>query len=157
MKSALNRCRDIWIRRYPSEQFFVVHKRYVKRLRRKLRFEEKTNSNQRRVLSDSETVWWLNHAVEKIWPVCMEQIVSQKILLPVMPWFLQQYKPWTAARIMYYWFKQFKDGPNSEMGGFTRILHSGKPDSFMDEIPTFVAEPLLAGTDQVLFIGFLPI
>ncbi|KAI7993124.1 C2 domain-containing protein [Camellia lanceoleosa] len=72
MKSALNRCRDIWIRRYPSEQFFVVHKRYVKRLRRKLRFEEKRNSNQRRVLSDSETVWWLNHTVEKIWPICME-------------------------------------------------------------------------------------
>ncbi|CAL5326886.1 unnamed protein product [Camellia sinensis] len=96
MKSALNRCRDIWIRRYPFEQFFVVHKRYVKRLLRKLRFEEKRNSNQRRVLSDSETVRWLNHTVEKIWPVCMEHIVSQKILLPVMPWFLQQYKPWTA-------------------------------------------------------------
>ncbi|KAI7985883.1 Hydroxyproline O-arabinosyltransferase 1 [Camellia lanceoleosa] len=74
-------------------------------------------------------------------------IVSQKILLPIMPWFLQQYKPWTAARIMYYWFKQFKDGPNSEMGGFTRILHSGKPNSFMDEIPTFVAQPLPTGTD----------
>ncbi|KAI8007193.1 Hydroxyproline O-arabinosyltransferase 2 [Camellia lanceoleosa] len=59
-------------------------------------------------------------------PIDIQWIVSQKILLPVMPWFLQQYKPWTTARIMYYWFKQFKDGPNSEMGGFTRILYSGK-------------------------------
>lgn len=49
------------------------------------------------VLSDSETVRWLNHAVEKIWPVCMEQIVSQKILLPIVPWFLQKYKPWTVV------------------------------------------------------------
>ncbi|KAI7986139.1 Hydroxyproline O-arabinosyltransferase 1 [Camellia lanceoleosa] len=70
---------------------------------------------------------------------------------------LIRFRFFNTARIMYYWFKQFKDGPNSKMGGFTRILHSGKPDSFMDEIPTFVAQPLPAGTDQVLFIGFLPI
>ncbi|CAK9143346.1 unnamed protein product [Ilex paraguariensis] len=57
------------------------------------------------------------------------------------------YNTW-QCRIMYYWFKKFKDGPNSEMGGFTRILHSGKPDKFMGEIPTFVAQPLPAGTDQ---------
>jgi hypothetical protein len=35
------------------------------------------------------------------------------------------------------------------MGGFTRILHSGKPDHYMDEIPTFVAQPLPSGMDQV--------
>jgi hypothetical protein len=50
---------------------------------------------------------------------------------------------------MYYWYKKHKDGPNSEMGGFTRILHSGKPDKFMEEIPTFIAQPLPAGMDQV--------
>lgn len=49
------------------------------------------------VLSDSETVRWLNYAIEKIWPVCMEEIVSQKILLPIVPWFLKKYKPWTAV------------------------------------------------------------
>ncbi|XP_022951449.1 hydroxyproline O-arabinosyltransferase 1-like isoform X2 [Cucurbita moschata] len=57
------------------------------------------------------------------------------------------YNTW-QCRIMYYWFKKFKDEPNSEMGGFTRILHSGKPDKYMDEIPTFVAQPLPAGMDQ---------
>lgn len=58
------------------------------------------------------------------------------------------YNTW-QCRIMYYWFKKFKDEPNSEMGGFTRILHSGKSDRFMDEIPTFVAQPLPSGMDQV--------
>ncbi|KAK7244024.1 hypothetical protein RIF29_38841 [Crotalaria pallida] len=75
---------------------YLVHERYVTRLRRKLQFEERKQSNQRRVLSDSETVRWLNHAVENIWPVCMEQIASQNILLPIIPWFLEKYKPWTA-------------------------------------------------------------
>ncbi|XP_057474201.1 C2 domain-containing protein At1g53590-like [Actinidia eriantha] len=77
---------------------YLVHDRYVMRLRRKLQFEERRNSNQRRVLSDSETVRWLNHAVEKIWPACMEQIVSQKVLLPIIPWFLEKYKPWTVKK-----------------------------------------------------------
>ncbi|GFY96905.1 hypothetical protein Acr_11g0012110 [Actinidia rufa] len=59
------------------------------------------------------------------------------------------YNTW-QCRIMYYWFKQHKGRPGSEMGGFTRILHSGKPDGFMDEIPTFVAQPLPNGMDQKL-------
>ncbi|MCD7458812.1 hypothetical protein HAX54_039278 [Datura stramonium] len=78
---------------------YLVHERYVTRLHKKLQFEEKRQSNQRRVLSDSETVRWLNHALEKIWPVCMEDIVSQKILLPIIPWFMQKYKPWTVKDI----------------------------------------------------------
>ncbi|XAR68206.1 hypothetical protein NMG60_11003257 [Bertholletia excelsa] len=75
---------------------YLVHERYLIRLRRKVQSEERRSSNQRRVLSDSETVHWLNHAIEKIWLVCAEQIVSQKILLPIIPWFLQKYKPWTV-------------------------------------------------------------
>lgn len=58
------------------------------------------------------------------------------------------YNTW-QCRVMYYWFKKFKDAPGSQMGGFTRILHSGKPDNYMDEIPTFVAQPLPSGMDQV--------
>ncbi|KAG2405247.1 Hydroxyproline O-arabinosyltransferase [Vigna angularis] len=53
------------------------------------------------------------------------------------------------CRVMYFWYNKFKHGPQYGMGGFTRILHSGKPDQFMDEIPTFVAQPLLDGMDQV--------
>ena len=62
------------------------------------------------------------------------------------------YNTW-QCRVMYYWFKKHKNGPNSEMGGFTRILHSGKPDKYMDEIPTFVAQPLPAGMDQVVLFN----
>ena len=43
---------------------------------------------------------WLNHAVEKIWPICMEQIASEKILGPIIPWFLDKYRPWTAVGIL---------------------------------------------------------
>ncbi|XP_078157930.1 hydroxyproline O-arabinosyltransferase 1-like isoform X2 [Carex rostrata] len=58
------------------------------------------------------------------------------------------YNTW-QCRVMYYWFNKLRDTPlGSDMGGFTRILHSGNPDSFMEEIPTFVADPLPAGTDQ---------
>jgi hypothetical protein len=53
---------------------------------------------------------------------------------------------------MYHWFKEARRAPGGdEMGGFTRILHSGKPDEFVDEIPTFVADPLPDG-DQVLLL-----
>ncbi|XWS27431.1 hypothetical protein CRYUN_Cryun26dG0114600 [Craigia yunnanensis] len=75
---------------------YLVHERYVMRLRKKLEFEGESQSFRRRILSDSESVRWLNHAVEKMWPICMEQIASQKILLPIIPWFLEKYKPWTA-------------------------------------------------------------
>ncbi|KZV38482.1 hypothetical protein F511_40344 [Dorcoceras hygrometricum] len=75
---------------------YLAHEVYVIKLRKKLQFEEKRESNQRRVLLESETVRWLNYATEKIWCLCMEEIVSQKILLPMIPWFLQKYKPWTV-------------------------------------------------------------
>ncbi|CAA0815927.1 C2 domain-containing protein [Striga hermonthica] len=78
---------------------YLVHEGYVLKLRKKLQFEEKRESNQRRVLSESETVRWLNHAVEKIWLICIEEIVSQKILLPIFPWFLKKYKPWTVKDV----------------------------------------------------------
>ncbi|KAL7129268.1 hypothetical protein ABFS83_13G054000 [Erythranthe nasuta] len=78
---------------------YLVHEGYVVKLTKKLQFEEKRESNQKRVLVDSETVRWLNHAVEKMWPICMEEIVSQKMLLPIVPWFLKKYKPWTAKDI----------------------------------------------------------
>ncbi|KAH1217488.1 Hydroxyproline O-arabinosyltransferase 3 [Glycine max] len=57
------------------------------------------------------------------------------------------YNKW-QCRVMYYWYKQQKKLPGSEMGGFTRILHSGNPDNLMDEIPTVVVDPLPAGLDR---------
>ncbi|KAL4563569.1 hypothetical protein LXL04_027612 [Taraxacum kok-saghyz] len=57
------------------------------------------------------------------------------------------YSKW-QCRIMYYWYKKTKDMEGSEMGKFTRILHSGQPDNLMDEIPTFVVDPLPSGLDR---------
>lgn len=57
------------------------------------------------------------------------------------------YSQW-QSRIMYYWYKQMRGRPGSDMGGFTRILHSGKPDGLMDEIPTLVVDPLPEGADR---------
>ncbi|CAL0328808.1 unnamed protein product [Lupinus luteus] len=57
------------------------------------------------------------------------------------------YSKW-QCRIMYYWYKRQKNLPGSEMGGFTRILHSGRPDNLMDEIPTLVVDPLPEGRDR---------
>ncbi|KAM3403786.1 hypothetical protein ACQJBY_007103 [Aegilops geniculata] len=57
------------------------------------------------------------------------------------------YSQW-QSRIMYYWYKQMRVRPGSDMGGFTRILHSGKPDGLMDEIPTLVVDPLPEGADR---------
>lgn len=61
------------------------------------------------------------------------------------------YSQW-QCRIMYYWYKKQKDLPGSDMGRLTRILHSGKADNLMDEIPTFVVDPLPEGLDQVRYL-----
>lgn len=58
------------------------------------------------------------------------------------------YSKW-QCRIMYYWYKRMKERDGSDMGGFTRVLHSGKPDNLMEEIPTFVVDPLPEGLDRV--------
>ncbi|KAK3198508.1 hypothetical protein Dsin_021923 [Dipteronia sinensis] len=107
---------------------YLVHERYVMRLRRKLQFEERKQSNQRRVLSDSETVRWLNNAVEKMWPLCMEQIVSQKILLPIIPWFLEKYKPWTAKQAV---VQHLYMGRNPPMFTEMRVLRQNSDDDHL--------------------------
>ncbi|KAJ4726556.1 C2 domain-containing protein [Melia azedarach] len=107
---------------------YLIHERYVMRLRRKVQFEERKNSNQRRVLTDSETVRWLNHAVEKIWPICMEQITSQKILLPIIPWFLEKYKPWTAKHAV---VQHLYLGRNPPMFTEMRVLRQSNDDDHL--------------------------
>ncbi|CAN1301503.1 C2 domain-containing protein At1g53590 [Linum perenne] len=90
---------------------YMVHDRYLTKLRKKLQYEETKQANSKRVLSDSETVRWLNHAVEKIWPICMEDITSQKFLLPIIPWFLEKYKPWTAKKAVVQHLYMGRDPP----------------------------------------------
>ncbi|GAB2218423.1 hypothetical protein Droror1_Dr00001646 [Drosera rotundifolia] len=57
------------------------------------------------------------------------------------------YSQW-QCRVMYYWYKKYRDAPGSDLGGYTRVLHSGKEDSLMKEIPTFVVDPLPDGLDR---------
>ncbi|XVE63261.1 hypothetical protein DITRI_Ditri07aG0005900 [Diplodiscus trichospermus] len=99
---------------------YLVHERYVMRLRKNLEFEEKRQSFRRRVLSDSESVRWLNYVAEKMWPICMEQIASQKILLPIIPWFLEKYKPWTAKKAV---VQHLYLGRNPPLLTDIRVLH----------------------------------
>lgn len=71
---------------------------YIRRTRRQLRNEERRSANQRRPLSDFESVQWLNQALDKIWLVFLEEFISQQVLTPLIPWFLDKYKPWTARK-----------------------------------------------------------
>jgi len=52
------------------------------------------------------------------------------------------------SRVHYYWYKKIKRQCRKEgkcdMGGFTRILHTGKADELVEEMPTFVANELPA-------------
>ncbi|XP_038688548.1 C2 domain-containing protein At1g53590-like, partial [Tripterygium wilfordii] len=128
--SLFNRC-------HPIAYFFsfiylyLVHERYVMRLRRKLQYEERKQANRRRVLTDSETVRWLNHVVEKMWPICMEQIASQKILLPIIPWFLEKYKPWTAKKAV---VQHLYLGRNPPVFTEMRVLRSTGDDHLVLEL-----------------------
>ncbi|PQP95664.1 C2 domain-containing protein [Prunus yedoensis var. nudiflora] len=107
---------------------YLVHEQYVMRLRKKLQFEERKQANQRRVLTDSETLRWLNHAIEKIWPICMEQIASQKILLPIIPWFLEKYKPWTAKQAV---VQHLYLGRNAPMLTDMRVVRQSADDDHL--------------------------
>ncbi|KAM1807462.1 hypothetical protein ACFX11_030464 [Malus domestica] len=57
------------------------------------------------------------------------------------------YSQW-QCRIMYYWYNKVKDMPGSDMGKFTRVLHSGNADNLTEEIPTVVVDPLPEGLDR---------
>jgi Ca2+-dependent lipid-binding protein len=76
---------------------YMVNARCAMRLRKRIQHEEMKSAYQRRLLSDAESVRWLNHAIDKMWPICMEKIVSQ-LLRPIIPWFLDKFKPWTVVQ-----------------------------------------------------------
>lgn len=53
------------------------------------------------------------------------------------------YVAW-QTRVCYYHYNKQKalQGPDGQMGGFTRVLHEGRPDSLMAEIPSCVVDRL---------------
>ncbi|KAL4448637.1 hypothetical protein ABPG75_005856 [Micractinium tetrahymenae] len=64
------------------------------------------------------------------------------------------YTQW-QSRLAYYWYKKAKEecdrelGDKCQMGGYTRLLHSGGMDLWGDEIPTVVVSPLPAEYQQI--------
>lgn len=63
------------------------------------------------------------------------------------------YNEW-QARMGYYHYKKLKEKhPDSAMGGFTRLMHSGEGDDWMDEIPSVVVDPLPPSMDSVIQVG----
>ncbi|PNT70238.1 hypothetical protein BRADI_2g08500v3 [Brachypodium distachyon] len=76
---------------------YLVNARCAMRLQKRIQHGEMKSAYQRRLLSDGESVRWLNHAINKMWSICMEKIVSQ-LLGPIIPWFLDKFKPWTVSK-----------------------------------------------------------
>ncbi|KAJ0971673.1 hypothetical protein J5N97_019632 [Dioscorea zingiberensis] len=107
---------------------FRVNEHYTLRLRRRLQFEERKYASQRKLLSDTESVRWLNHAIAKVWPICMEQIASQQFLLPIIPWFLDKFKPWTARKAV---VQHLYLGRNPPMFTDMRVLRESADDDHL--------------------------
>ncbi|KAJ3692277.1 hypothetical protein LUZ60_012627 [Juncus effusus] len=107
---------------------YAVNEKYSMRLRRRLQYEERKSANQRRVLSDTESVRWLNHAVEKIWPICMQRVASEQFLMPIIPWFLDKFKPWTAKKAV---MQNLYLGRNPPMFTDIRVLRQSADDDHL--------------------------
>ncbi|KAI5075079.1 hypothetical protein GOP47_0009155 [Adiantum capillus-veneris] len=110
---------------------FEVDRNCTKKLRREIRSKERRFASQGRPLSDFESAEWINQAVEKIWPLFLEKIISQEILKPMVPWFLDKHKPWTVRRATLQRLELGQNPPRF-MGVRTLRTTSGDDDLVMD-------------------------
>ncbi|KAL4424883.1 hypothetical protein ABPG77_002106 [Micractinium sp. CCAP 211/92] len=68
---------------------------------------------------------------------------------------LGSYMEW-QSRVHYFWFFKAREACEAElgggcpMGGYTRLLHSGKADDWVDEIPTVIVPPAPAQFEKIL-------
>ncbi|KAG2546388.1 hypothetical protein PVAP13_9KG030042 [Panicum virgatum] len=106
---------------------FQVNARCAMRLRKRIQHEEMKSAYQRRLLSDAESVRWLNHAINKMWPICMQKIVSQ-LLWPIIPWFLDKFKPWTVSKAS---VQELYMGRNPPMFTSMRVLPETSDDDHL--------------------------
>jgi hypothetical protein len=57
------------------------------------------------------------------------------------------------SQVNYYWYKRIKaEHPDGPVGGYTRVLHCGRPDDICHLVPTLVVDPLPFGIDR----GYAP-
>lgn len=129
---------------------YKVNERYSERVRKRLQFEERKCAYKRRLLLDSESVRWLNRVVERVWPICMEQIASQQFLLPIIPWFLDNYKPWTAKKAA---VQQLYLGRSPPIFTEIRILHEPDGD---DDMTLELGMNFLSAEDMVAVLAVQP-
>ncbi|KAJ7533904.1 hypothetical protein O6H91_13G069900 [Diphasiastrum complanatum] len=117
-----------WI--YIMGFLFLYHidKRHLERTHRRIRHQERKSANQKKLLSDIETARWLNAAVQKIWPVFLEKFVSQEFLMPLAPFFLEKYKPWTAKKAV---LQRLTLGRTPPMITGIRALEQGTEDDHL--------------------------
>ncbi|KAL6627086.1 hypothetical protein ACP70R_030812 [Stipagrostis hirtigluma subsp. patula] len=106
---------------------YMVNARCALRLRKRIQHEEMKSAYQRRLLSDAESVRWLNHAIKKMWPICMEKIVSN-LLRPIIPWFLDKFKPWTVSKAS---VQELYMGRNPPMFTSMRVLPETSDDDHL--------------------------
>ncbi|XP_037405152.1 C2 domain-containing protein At1g53590-like [Triticum dicoccoides] len=106
---------------------YMVNARCAMRLRKRIQHAEMKSAYQQRLLSDGESVRWLNHAVKKMWPICMEKIVSQ-LLRPIIPWFLDKFKPWTVSKAS---VQELYMGRDSPIFTSTRVLPETSDDDHL--------------------------
>lgn len=50
---------------------------------------------------EGETLRWLNEGIKSMWPVCMEKFASKHFFGPMVPRFLNIYKPWFVVCALY--------------------------------------------------------
>lgn len=80
-------------------------------------------------------------------PIDSNQVRKKRMFHTVVTASAGPYSKW-QCRVMYFWYKKYAAMEGSEMGGFTRVLHSGVEDNLMEEIPTWIAQPLPEGMDK---------
>ncbi|XP_024532167.1 C2 domain-containing protein At1g53590 isoform X2 [Selaginella moellendorffii] len=110
---------------------FHIERRHREKWLRRIRHEERKHAFQKQLLSDFESVRWLNETLARAWPVFLEKFASQDFLAPLMPFFLAKYKPWTVQDGV---LQSFALGRNPPMFAGMRALDpSGTDDDVVFE------------------------
>ncbi|KAM7260695.1 hypothetical protein ACFE04_011368 [Oxalis oulophora] len=144
----------------PSLSYFYlkVHKEHRDRLKTEIRFSviRKRWCNNK-VRSSSESVCWLNHVMEKIWPVVNEVIVSQSknILLSIIPSFLEKIlsrEPQIGTEVMIRHLYMGRDPPHLTD---IRVLHDspGDDDLVLEMGMNFLAADDMSSIIDVKLLG----
>ncbi|GBG77603.1 hypothetical protein CBR_g24050 [Chara braunii] len=108
----------------------------------KVRAEERRRFYQKMPMEESETVVWLNVLMSRIWPMFLRDLV-QDAVLPVMPFFLERFKPWTLRKAV---LKSLKLGSSPPVVLQMRVFEEPNED---DHAVVEMVVEFLAADDMV--------